>query len=198
MLSRSMLNRLASPGFGLASAATLGVRTLIGNLIGSSVITDISDFFRLFGTVSVGLRTHAEMVEQWLKAESTRFIWVTTPHNSAVEGTLQGVTALKDMEYPLGHILLNRVTSHSKEAFPDLGRPTDIPKDQWVQLERELKQAWRLADEKADLHDNVRRDLATQMSASTTCIQTVPHDDDPMNIIYDVAQQLAEIVPPID
>jgi anion-transporting ArsA/GET3 family ATPase len=148
--------------------------------------------------VAVGLRAHAEKVEDLLKADSTTFIWVTTPRASAVEGTLKGIEALQEMHYPIGHILLNRVAAQSREAFPELKQPKSITPPEWASVKKELKHAWTLAGEKAKLHENVRSKLEAQVSAPTTCIQTVSHEDDPLHIIQNVANQLNELAKTTD
>jgi len=192
LLSRSLLQKLSSPT-GLSHIASIGLRKTRGGLRGKTVLADISEFFRLIGGVSVGLRQHAEQVEQWLSGPSTRFIWVTTAQSQTTPATQSGIQQLAAAGYPLSHLFINRLSAHSGTAAPSLAKPDGLDSDRWKVILAQLNEAWTIERRRAQEQERVLEHLASCTTAPLTRLTYMQPTNNPMEIVLGLTDQLGDL-----
>lgn len=190
-LSQSMLSSLTSPGFGFASTATIGLRKLVSRLIGQTVLAEIADFFRLFRTVSNGLKQHANEVEQWLRGDQCTFYWVTLPEEASINAMHAGIDALDALGYHPKAILLNRSMSHSGDEYPKVQRPDSFTPEQFQCINETLQRLWNIRRERSHAHMNLVQRLEHSLKLDVFTMPTVRHSEDAFYIIENVAQRMA-------
>ena len=190
LLERSMLQRLTRPASGFASFATKGIRRTVNGLLGTSVLADISDFFRLMTSASTELREHAKEVSEWLGNPHTRFLWVTTPSNTANQATQATIKELEAFGYHLHQILVNRTVEHPGGPFPDIPCPTSITNNQWDLVRQQLVSEWTRHASTADVQQRRIAELSANVDIPVSKLPLISLRDDPTSELLEIAEKI--------
>lgn len=152
------LLRGGGAGLRLIGRGTGIVLGLLRRVTGAELLSDLSDFFRLLGSLLGGFRERAEQVEALLRAPGTRFLLVTSPEREPIAEAIYFQRRLRTADMRLGGAIVNRV--HADELGDEDGALDDLP----GLLEREAglspALAARVAAAFADEHALARRDAA--------------------------------------
>ncbi|MCB9694107.1 MAG: AAA family ATPase [Alphaproteobacteria bacterium] len=161
LLDKGAVSALLRPRSGLVGAATRRALALVERLAGDQVMAGITEFFELFGELSVGLQSRSAAVAELLRSDATRFLLVTdagAPERSDALGFLE---ELHRRRMRFHGFLVNRTAPRASFARPlgatDLVRPPGLTDAAWADWERALLEVPRLAAERARAHrENAR------------------------------------------
>ncbi len=138
--ARTGLHFLAGAGAKLVGA--------VMELLGSSLVERVSDFFRAFEHMAPGFEERASKVRTLLRSDVSRFVAVTTPTPRALGETRVLLTRLHETGFPVTGVVFNRVATDWKargnRGGPG-GAPLDLPDDLRAILRRNLRQLQELA-----------------------------------------------------
>jgi anion-transporting ArsA/GET3 family ATPase len=104
-----VVRRLVNPGRGLTGGGTRRLLAWVLSLVGSDVIEDIGEFFRLMSSVSEGFSRHGGQVAALMRSDRTTLLLVTTAASASREGALAFVREAGAEGLQLGGFVLNRV-----------------------------------------------------------------------------------------
>jgi anion-transporting ArsA/GET3 family ATPase len=96
-------------GFRMLSVASQPILKAIGRVVGSDALTDAAAFFQAFAGMEAGFRERAEMVANLLRADSTRFVLVTSPRRETVEEAVWFAEQLDALDFEVAAVVTNRV-----------------------------------------------------------------------------------------
>lgn len=151
------LLRGGGAGLRLVGRGTGLVFGLLGRVTGAELLRDLSDFFRLLGSLLAGFRARAEQVEALLRAPDTAFLLVTSPEREPIDEALYFQRRLSAAGMTLGGAIVNRL--HVDELADD---DDDALEHLPARLEREAGVSPALAKQVAaafaDEHALARRD----------------------------------------
>jgi anion-transporting ArsA/GET3 family ATPase len=83
--------------------------TAADRILGSQFLQDIAEFFLLFQTMYKGFVERARAVTRTLSDNRTTFVVVTTLEAAPVREAEFFIDALRDRDFPLGAVVLNKV-----------------------------------------------------------------------------------------
>jgi len=86
-----------------------GFEAFLDRVVGMELLRDMSEFFRAFGPLFEGFRERAFKVEELLASDDTGFLLVTGPGEERIPDTLFFARRLREAEYKLGPVVVNRV-----------------------------------------------------------------------------------------
>ncbi|HEU5302113.1 MAG TPA: ArsA-related P-loop ATPase [Acidimicrobiia bacterium] len=104
----------------VAGVAVHGFLRTVGKVLGTEVIDDIVAFFRAFEGMEAGFRSRASEVTTLLGDQGTAFVLVTSPRRDAVHEAEYFAERLRDSEYTVAALVVNRV----HPTFDAAGAPT--------------------------------------------------------------------------
>jgi anion-transporting ArsA/GET3 family ATPase len=102
-------------GFGLFTSSSAMMFTLLQRITGFQVLRDISDFVGSFGGMHAGFRDRAGKVEEFLRADGSSFVLVTSPAPATVEEAEFLFGKLAEYRMPFGGVIVNRVHADALE-----------------------------------------------------------------------------------
>lgn len=115
MISNSMLHLLLKPaiamgktGFKLFEKGTQQILKVFDRVIGFAFLQDISEMLIAFQDLLSGFESRARQVRELLQHDETHFLAVCTTEPNSVAETEQFAERLKQMNYILGKIIVNR------------------------------------------------------------------------------------------
>ena len=91
--------------FGLASRPFF---SLADKVLGARFLSEVTEFFALFKQMEPGFVRHATEVEALLRANTTKFIVVTTPEPAPLAEAQYLLTALRDRGFASSGLIVNR------------------------------------------------------------------------------------------
>lgn len=179
LLDRGAVSALVRSRNGFFGAATRRALALVERLAGDQVMAGITEFFDLFGDLSVGLRQRSSAVAELLRSDRTRFLLVTdagAPERSDALGFLE---ELRRREMHFLGFLVNRTAPRATFTrdltAEDLVRPASLPAAVWPAWERALLDVPRLARDRAHTHRDNARELASKApGASVWLVPEMP------------------------
>jgi anion-transporting ArsA/GET3 family ATPase len=132
-----------------------GMSPLLGGLrriTGVDLLSDLSTFFGLLGSMTEDFSERAARVEEMLKADTTAFLLVTSAQHEPIDEAIWFRRTLEQSGLPFAGVIVNRV-------HHDLLGEHE-PEELVAQLERELgsELAARVAENLHDYHVLARRD----------------------------------------
>jgi anion-transporting ArsA/GET3 family ATPase len=96
-------------GFRVLSLASQPILRAIGRVVGTDALADAAAFFQAFAGMESGFRERAEMVAGLLKADSTRFVLITSARRETVEESTWFAGQLTDLGFGVAAVVTNRV-----------------------------------------------------------------------------------------
>ena len=106
-------------GFRVLSLASQPILRAIGRVVGTDTLADAAAFFQAFAGMEAGFRERAEKVAELLKADTTRFVLIT----SARHETVEEATWFADQLTALGYGVAAAVTNRVHPRFGDITVP---------------------------------------------------------------------------
>ena len=114
MMSDSVIRWMSAPksprGLRLFERGSKTIMTVMKKMIGATTVTEIAEFFELISGLAEGFRTRSGEMISLLKSPCTSFLLVTSPAPSAVDDTLVFRQQLQSEGFPLGGVIVNKVT----------------------------------------------------------------------------------------
>ena len=114
MMSDSVIRWMSAPksprGMRLFERGSRTIMTVMKKMIGQTTVTEIAEFFELISGLAEGFRTRSGEMISLLKSPCTSFLLVTSPASSAVDDTIVFRNQLQSEGFPLGGVVVNRVT----------------------------------------------------------------------------------------
>jgi anion-transporting ArsA/GET3 family ATPase len=110
-LDGRMIRLLVTPGRGMMKLVGAGLTLFtkaIRAVIGGQMLTDATQFVRLFEDLFGGFRERAEATYQLLRREGTRFVVVATPESESIREASYFADRLRAEQMPLAGMVLNR------------------------------------------------------------------------------------------
>ena len=130
-----------------AGAALQAFMKIVARVVGTSVVDDVTAFFRAFEGMEEGFRARSLEVLRLLESDETGFVLVTSPRLDAVEEACFFADRLRSTGLAIGALIVNRV--HPRIEVSETGTSTGAdPGAVW----RDRAVAFDLADE-PDLAD---------------------------------------------
>lgn len=127
-----VVRRLIHPGRGLTGGGTRRLFAWVLSLVGSDVVADIGEFFRLMSGVSEGFARHGAEVAALLRSDRTTLLLVTTAATSARVGALSFEREARAHGLRLGGFVLNRVVAAVDGPLDALATvPDGVDPDAW-------------------------------------------------------------------
>ncbi len=154
-------------GFRMLSVASQPVLRAIGRVVGSDALTDAAAFFQAFAGMEAGFRERAEAVASLLRADSTRFVLVTSPRRETIDEAGWFADQLVTLGFGVAAVVVNRVhpafgESNVADARLKATRAADAGRHDLAALWENLAQMRALAvAERAALEPLVARTGAT-------------------------------------
>ncbi|MFZ8999146.1 MAG: ArsA family ATPase [Ilumatobacteraceae bacterium] len=96
-------------GFRVLSVAAQPLLRAIGRVVGSEVLTDAVAFFQAFAGMEAGFKARAEEVDRLLRADTTAFVLVTTPHHDSIDECGWFAQQLHDAGFGVDALVVNRL-----------------------------------------------------------------------------------------
>lgn len=87
----------------------------LDEIVGLDLLRDMGEFFRAFAPLFDGFRERAREVEELLRSERTRFVLVAGPNEERIPDTLFFARKLREADYHLGPVIVNRVHPRVQE-----------------------------------------------------------------------------------
>lgn len=141
----------------MVNAATQALARGIGQLVGSTVLGDVTDFFAAFEGMDQGFRDRAAEIDALLAGPTTRYVAVTAPAAQTVDETRWLVDELAGRGRVVDLVVANRL-------LPDFGwRPAEH--DDLDPLDANLADLARRRDAQLDALDPLRSAVAPRASA---------------------------------
>ena len=155
------------------------ITRVLNVLIGQNTIGEIAQFFSLFRELWEGFQSRSVEVQDLLRAESTRFLLVTSPSSAAQSEALFFLKQLNTKAMPFGGFIVNRVEPRidiDAEALPEDGS------NEWSVARSQLV---ALADLQARLATTHERGVHALVTAgpSDAPVWPVLHQGAPVNSI---------------
>lgn len=122
-------------GFGLFKSSSVWMFKVLERITGFEVLRDISDFISSFGGMYAGFRDRATKVEEFLRADGSSFLLVTSPNPLAIEEAIYFYKKLGEYRMPFGGFVVNRV--HANPLQHDGARA------EWQRMRQEPAQILR-------------------------------------------------------
>ncbi|MFT7518305.1 MAG: anion-transporting ArsA/GET3 family ATPase [Kiritimatiellia bacterium] len=159
-----VMSRLTQPRRGLTGGATRRVFRYLLSLVGQSVMDDISEFFRLFASVSEGFSAHSRDVSTWLRADSTDIFLVTSASTVSRRGALDFIEVIKRDGFSFRGFFVNRCQTRLPliDAPLDVHVPADMDPDAWAAWMQQLDLAHHRREAIADRHERACDELSRQ------------------------------------
>ncbi|WP_029137153.1 ArsA family ATPase [Nakamurella lactea] len=110
-LDGRMIRLLVAPGRGVMKLVGAGLTLFtkaIRTVIGGQMLTDATQFVRLFEDLFGGFRERAEATYQLLREPGTRFIVVATPEGESIREASYFADRLRAEHMPLAGLVMNR------------------------------------------------------------------------------------------
>lgn len=96
-------------GLGLLKSSSAWMFKVLERITGFEVLRDISEFIGSFSGMYAGFRDRARTVEEFLRAEGSSFLLVTSPNPLAVDEAIYFYRKLGEYKMPFGGFVVNRV-----------------------------------------------------------------------------------------
>ncbi|MEC9390946.1 MAG: ArsA-related P-loop ATPase [Myxococcota bacterium] len=165
------------------------VTRVLNLLIGQNTIGEIAQFFNLFRDLGEGFQKRSVEVQDLLRAESTRFLLVTSPSSAAQSEALFFLRQLNAKAMPFGGFIVNRVEPHI--AFDGEALPVNGP-DGWAVARSQLLALAEQQARLARMHE-VGVDALVAAGPEGAPVWPVPHQGAPVNSIDELAALSASL-----
>lgn len=86
-----------------------GLESFLDRLVGLGLLRDMAEFFQAFEPLFAGFRERALEVRELLRSPRTRFLLVSGPGEERIPDTMFFARRLREAEYRLARIVVNRV-----------------------------------------------------------------------------------------
>ena len=166
LLDRSLVSRLK--GQGVTGFTTNRVLSVLGRLVGKTVLKDIAEFFRLISSASTALNAHAQAVQGWMRSPHARFVVVTTPSLVGSQDALDLITQLDERSLNTAVVFLNRYEDWPPVKDLDFSPPDDVPLEAWNTTTTALKNELKVCQRIFQTHRQVKE--ALQMATNRPVI----------------------------
>jgi len=114
MMSDSVIKWMSAPRnprrMWLFERGSKTVMTVMKKMIGETTVTEIAEFFDLISGLAEGFRTRSGEMVSLMKSPCTSFLLISSPAPSAIDDTITFRHQLLEQGFPLGGVIVNRVT----------------------------------------------------------------------------------------
>jgi anion-transporting ArsA/GET3 family ATPase len=190
-----IVRKLVNPGRGLTGGGTRKVLSWVLSMVGSEVIEDIGEFFRLMSGVSEGFARHGAEVERLLRSDRAELLVVTTPASHARAGALSFVREARQEGLRVAGFVLNRTVappSFDRDRLSEA--PKGAPAAAWAAWRGVLFEEWDRRYAVSQRHAQAANELARLIEHGH--LWTLPRIDEDLGSA-EVLRQLAARLPPL-
>ena len=174
----------------VASVADRSFLRIVGRVVGSEVVADITAFFRAFEGMEPGFRSRATEVSELLRAPDSMFVLVTSPRETALTQAELFAAQLRTRNLRVAALVVNRVQPefglHDPVTLDQRARQlstppgSESPTDDGAAARDRLAVRYRhLAEVAIEGREQRRRldPVVTAIDATTTVyVPALPHD----------------------
>lgn len=178
-LSGGALQALLRPGGLGRKLLGLGAAPLLGALravTGIDLISDLSAFFALLGSMTEEFKLRARHVEALLHSPQTAFLLVTSAEPSPVDAAIAFAAALERSRLPVAGAIVNRVRAPLPRGEVPLDHAPDLPAPLAARLEQALADHAVLAQRDALGCDRLHAALDPRPVLTVPELHTQVHD----------------------
>lgn len=130
-----MIRLFVAPGRGMMKLVGAGLSLFtraVRMVVGGQMLTDATNFVRLFEDLFGGFRERADRTAELLRQPGTRFVVVATCHAEAIREASYFVDRLRAEQMPLAGIVLNRTHPTPAPAPSIIAIEAATADEQWV------------------------------------------------------------------
>ncbi len=176
MMSDSVIKWMSAPrnpkGLRLFERGSRTIMTVMKKMIGETTVTEIAEFFELISGLAEGFRTRSGEMIDLLKSPCTSFLLVTTPAPSAIDDTIAFRKQLQSERFPLGGVIVNRVTPTLEQLNPTtlearIATDSDLSEEDLQRVLSNLQELHRNQNKQSEA-DKIVVDKMSKLSATWT------------------------------